>query len=223
MRKLFSLIILFTFCIIPQFLSQTQANTDTTYIRVITQRTDKIVLTLGITDTAKYLRVRTIITNQYNNLNTIQYAKNMAKKQIKNDTLKSKIEKDSLIKLIEDDINAKLKVLHNDYLANLAKELTPEQIIMVKDGMTFNVLSRTYQGYCDMLLNLTVDQKRQIMDWLVEARELAMDAESSEKKHATFGKYKGRINNYLSKAGYDLKKEGEEWQKRIKAKESEQK
>jgi hypothetical protein len=31
-----------------------------------------------------------------------------------------------------------------------------------------------------------------------------------------FGKYKGRINNYLSAAGYDMKKEGEEWQKRIK-------
>ena len=32
-----------------------------------------------------------------------------------------------------------------------------------------------------------------------------------------FGKYKGRINNYLAKRGYDLKKEREEWYKRIKA------
>ena len=55
------------------------------------------------------------------------------------------------------------------------------------------------------------------MTWLVEAREHAMDAESSEKKHGWFGKYKGRINNYLSAAGYDLKKEGEEWEKRRKA------
>ena len=37
------------------------------------------------------------------------------------------------------------------------------------------------------------------------------------KKHAWFGKYKGRINNYLSAAGYDLKKEGEDWQKRRQA------
>ena len=43
-----------------------------------------------------------------------------------------------------------------------------------------------------------------------------MDAESSNKKHEWFGKYKGRINNYLSAAGYNMKKEGEEWQKRIK-------
>ena len=32
-----------------------------------------------------------------------------------------------------------------------------------------------------------------------------MDAGTSEEKHAIFGKYKGRINNYLSKAGYDMK------------------
>jgi hypothetical protein len=57
-------------------------------------------------------------------------------------------------------------------------------------------------------------------NWLKEARELAMDGESSDKKHAIFGKYKGRINNYLSAQGYDMKKEGEEWQKRIKEREA---
>ena len=40
---------------------------------------------------------------------------------------------------------------------------------------------------------------------LTEAREHAMDASTSEEKHKWFGKYKGRINNYLSAAGYDLK------------------
>jgi hypothetical protein len=32
-----------------------------------------------------------------------------------------------------------------------------------------------------------------------------MDGGSSEEKHALFGKYKGRINNYLSAQGFDLK------------------
>jgi hypothetical protein len=44
-----------------------------------------------------------------------------------------------------------------------------------------------------------------------------MDAESSEKKHAWFGKYKGKINNYLSAEGYDMKKEGIAWKERIAA------
>ena len=61
------------------------------------------------------------------------------------------------------------------------------------------------------------EEKAKIMAWLVEAREFAMDAENSNKKHAAFGKYKGRINNYLSKRGYDLVKERKAWYERIKA------
>jgi hypothetical protein len=74
-----------------------------------------------------------------------------------------------------------------------------------------------------MILTLTEEQKKQIYTYLVEAREHAIDAESSDKKHAMFGKYKGKINNYLSAAGYDMKKEGDEWQKRIKEKETNKK
>jgi hypothetical protein len=83
--------------------------------------------------------------------------------------------------------------------------------------MTYNVFPLTYKAYLEMIPSLTQVQKDKIYNWLKEARELAMDAESSDKKHAVFGKYKGRINNYLSAEGYDVKKEGEEWAKRIEA------
>jgi hypothetical protein len=89
--------------------------------------------------------------------------------------------------------------------------------------MTYRVFPITYAAYLDMLPNLTTEQKDKIYSWLKEARELAMDAGSSEKKHEVFGKYKGRINNYLSAAGYDMKKEGEAWQKRIKEREQKKK
>ena len=56
----------------------------------------------------------------------------------------------------------------------------------------------------------------QIGESLKEARELAIDAESSNKKHETFKKYKGRINNYLSARGYDIQKEREAWGERSK-------
>jgi hypothetical protein len=32
-----------------------------------------------------------------------------------------------------------------------------------------------------------------------------MDEGTSDEKHKVFGKYKGRINNYLAAAGYNLK------------------
>ena len=58
----------------------------------------------------------------------------------------------------------------------------------------------------ELLPQLTVEQQAEILANLLEAREYAMDAGSSDEKHAWFGKYKGRINNYLSAAGYDLKR-----------------
>ena len=87
----------------------------------------------------------------------------------------------------------------------------------MKDVMTYNVVKVTYDAQCDMIPTLTEEEKAQIMTWLKEAREYAVDAESSKKKHEVFGKYKGRINNYLSKRGYNLTKEREEWGKRVKA------
>ena len=44
-----------------------------------------------------------------------------------------------------------------------------------------------------MIPTLKNEEKKQILAWLKEAREYAIDAESSKKKHETFGKYKGRI------------------------------
>ena len=58
------------------------------------------------------------------------------------------------------------------------------------------------------------------MSWLVEAREYEIDAESSDKKHWWFGKYKGRINNYLSAQGYDINAERKEWEQRRNSKQS---
>jgi hypothetical protein len=109
-----------------------------------------------------------------------------------------------------------LSVLHGQYLSKLTAELNADQVDKVKDGMTYRIYPITYTAYLDEIPNLSSLQKDKIKGWLLEARENAIDAESSEKKHAWFGKFKGRINNYLSAQGYDMKKEGEEWQKRIK-------
>ena len=84
--------------------------------------------------------------------------------------------------------------------------------------MTYRVMPITYTAYQDMIPTLKPEQKEKIYDWLKEAREIAMDEGSSEDKHKVFGKYKGRINNYLSAEGYDMKKEEKAWQERIKEK-----
>ena len=85
--------------------------------------------------------------------------------------------------------------------------------------MTYNVFPNTYRAYQEMIPTLTKAQKKQIYAYLYEAREHAMDAESSDKKHAWFGKYKGKINNYISKEGIDMKEMSLAWEKKIRERE----
>lgn len=93
---------------------------------------------------------------------------------------------------------------HNRFLAQLAADLPCGQIEKVKDGLTYGVLNHTYDAYLAKLPELSDEHKRTIRAFLIEARELAMDGGSADEKHATFRKYKGKINNYLSAAGFTL-------------------
>jgi hypothetical protein len=191
-----------------------QVNEEQAYLKVIDQRAQKIVATLEIKDAAKAKRVKDIIASRYHQLNDWQNAEESKVKAAKAKNSADKAALKAQIASYEKEEEAKIDSSHKDYILALSRELTPQQVDKVKDGMTYNVLPITYKGYQEMIPDLTNKQKEQIFAWLTEAREHAIDAGSSEKKHWWFGKYKGRINNYLSAQGYDLKKEGEEWQKR---------
>lgn len=195
---------------------KTSADEKAAYREVVTKRADKIVADLGLFDNGKQTVVRDIIAQQYIDLNAIHDARNAAIKEAKqlhqNDQEKSK----ASVEKLEKRANKKLSKLHKKYISKLSKNLSEQQVDMVKDGMTYKVLPITYKGYQEMLPNLAPEQWKQILAYLTEAREHAMDAESSEKKHAWFGKYKGKINNYLSAAGIDMNKASKEWQQRIK-------
>jgi hypothetical protein len=186
------------------------------YIKTITQRSDKIVAVLGIENADKKQKVSNTIRDQYSNLNDIYTVRDSNVKVLK-EKYQDKTERDAALAKANTTVDEQLAKLHTKYLKKLSANLTDKQVEMVKDGMTYGVLPLTYKAYQEEILTLTADQKKQILIWLTEAREKAMDAESSDKKHAWFGKYKGKINNYLSAAGYDLKKEGIEWEKRRKA------
>jgi hypothetical protein len=186
------------------------------YLKTITTRAEKIAVTLGIDEVTKKDKVSLIIRDQYSNLNDIYNDRDAKIKEAK-EKYADKAELEAALTKINTYVESQLAKLHPKYLKKLAAHLTEKQIEMVKDGMTYGVTPLTYRAYQEQILTLTEDQKKQILTWLIEAREKAMDAESSDKKHAWFGKYKGRINNYLSAAGYDLKKEGQEWEKRRKA------
>ena len=185
-------------------------NRDPEYVASIKMRSEKIVDGLNLSDRNVRSEVTRIIANRYFELNDIYTARDTAI-----DAAKSKLT--GAIQAARDKADAALYRSHFAFPAALSLFLNDRQIEGVKDGMTYNVLHVTYSAQLDMIPTLKEEEKAQIYAWLVEAREYAMDAESSKKKHEAFGKYKGRINNYLSKHGYNLTKEREEWAKRVKA------
>ena len=194
--------------IVPAFSKDTKTAEDqeAAYTRVITRRADKIVATLGIADSSKATCVRDIIAQQYRSLREIHDTRDARIKAAKKLAGDDKKAAEASAKAIRDKAKTEQDKLHKKYLKKLSARLKPEQVDKVKDGMTYGVRQVTYNQYLAMLPDLTDEQKAQIMAYLVEARENAMDAGSSEEKHRWFRKYKGKINNYLSAAGYDLKK-----------------
>ena len=191
-------------------------NRDPQYVESIVKRSQKIVDKLGLTDVKVAEDVRNVIANRYFELNDIYEVRDAKVKKIRESGL-SGAAKDDALKAAEYEKDAALYRSHFAYPANLSLFLDEKQIEVVKDGMTYGVVKVTYDATIDMIPSLKEEEKAQIYAWLIEAREFALDAENSDKKHAAFGKYKGRINNYLAKRGYDLTKEREEWYKRVKA------
>lgn len=187
---------------------------DTAYVASIVARSQKIVDKLALTDATAATEVRNIIANRYFELNDIYAARDAKVKQIKESGLTGS-DKEQALKAADNEKDAALYRTHFAFPAALSLHLDERQVEAVKDGMTYGVVKVTYDATLDMIPTLTDEEKAQIYVWLVEARELAMDAENSNKKHETFGRYKGRINNYLSGRGYDLVKEREAWYKRI--------
>lgn len=183
------------------------------YVQSIVSRAQKCTDALGITGTTRGDEVLKIVANRYFALNDIYTERDSVVAVAKQ--LQGK-EKQALMEAAEAKKDSKLYRSHFGFVADLSIFLNDSEIVAVKDVMTFGVVKVTYDAYNDMIPTLKEEEKVQILAWLKEARELAMDAESSNKKHETFKKYKGRINNYLSARGYDITKEREAWEKRLR-------
>ena len=180
------------------------------YEQVIAGRADKILATLEGLGSDLRDRVRGSLLDFYRATNVWHEAHGPRRKElasVQGDAAKAELT----------TLEGELAVIRGDFLERLAADLSPEQVEKVKDGLTYNVLHVTQRAYHDMIETLTDEQKTKIHDWLVEARDFAISEGSSESKHAVFGKYKGRINNFLSQQGYDLKQEERGWQARRKA------
>lgn len=196
-----------------------QQYNDPEYIKVTKERASKIVEKLELSNPEKEAAVTNIIAIQYQSLSKIQEERDSKIKSVKNDNLSEEKQNKKVVKL-KSKANKSISKLHKSYLKQLGLHLSENKIDTVKDGMTYGVLPKTYAAFLEMIPSLTTEEKEYIYNNLKEAREHAIDGGSSKEKHAWFGKYKGRINNYLSAQGYDLEKERDGWYKRIEEQKS---
>jgi len=197
-----------TLCVSSQLIAQepaTGADAETAYTRTLIRRADKIVSAIGIEDAANSGRVRDLIVQQYRQLSAIHAERDARVKVAKSQAGADAQAAEASSHAAQAAARGRLDKLHAGFLSQLAGNLTPAQVDAVKDGMTYGVVQVTYSTYLRLLPDLIDVQKQQIMTWLVEARELALDEGTADDKHKVFGKYKGKINNYLAAAGYNLK------------------
>lgn len=187
------------------------------YTKVITGRADKIVNAMEFANDDLKIQVRDIIVDHYRFLNNAEELRNSDVSKIREEYPENKEVRNAKIDLRKAEQELKVRDHHFAFLAQLKQIISEEQLGQVKDGLTYGVLNVTYGALCDMIPSLTKEEKAQIRVWLVEAREHAIDGGSSREKHGWFGKYKGRINNYLSARGYDLQKERAAWELRLKS------
>ncbi|MEX0332587.1 MAG: DUF3826 domain-containing protein [Puniceicoccaceae bacterium] len=175
------------------------------YKSVATGRAEKIVTGMQLADPAIARKLVEVIAGQYCDLFAIHEIRDAALKQL--------TEYDhgfeSLNRLAREGIEAGAREAvdnaHRQFVARVESLVGSDGLEAVKNGMTYHVAPNTYGVYMQMLPDLDDEGKALIKAWLWEAREYAMDAGSSDEKHKWFGKYKGRINNYLSSRGVDLK------------------
>jgi hypothetical protein len=182
------------------------AQAEAIYTQSIETRTSKILDALALTDTNQIAQVHDIVIAQWRALRAWHD------------------ENDPKIKAAGTDTNAvaqiqaSLRLLHKGYIAKLSDDLTPAQVETVKDRMTSGVVQATYNGYLEIVPNLTDTDKAKILELLKAGREEAMDGGSTKEKAAIIKKYKGRINIYLNAHGHNVTQAYKDWGAAQKAK-----
>jgi len=188
----------------------TEAEREQLYNDILDRRVDGIMQKLAVANTNTAARVRNALKLQYR-----------------------------MLRLRDEFIDAQLSALGKDYtdfaarttlrrqlsdplgdwfVSLLALDLTPEQIVTVKDEMTYGKVKVTFDAYCEIIPALTESDKAKIMEMLGAARDEAISGGSAPEKSAIFQVYKDKINTYLDANGHDTKKAFKEWEEKHGAK-----
>lgn len=165
---------------------------------VAEKRASGIMDTLKLSDAKQAARVKQHIVNFVISIKNIHEGKNAPAGEAK---------------------DAALAKARTELYAGLnAEKLTPEQQVVVKNGLSANHYKINYDAFVDLVPTLTAEEKTYIAEQLTTAFDAAVILNEGTAKGEVFHKVRGKINIYLSKRGYDLKKLSIERNERNKAK-----
>jgi Protein of unknown function (DUF3826) len=181
---------------------------DPKYLESIEKRATAALVAANVQDEAKKLAAIKVVEAHYVGINDIHFDRDAAVKA-------AAVDNDAVNK-VHEKAEVDVAVVHKKFTHDLAALLTPEQCDAVKDKMTYDVRLLTFKVYCEMLPKLTEQETAMIREMLRAGREAALVAGDADEKHAKFRIAKGKIANFLSKQGYDLKKAEAEWNARRK-------
>ena len=186
---LMPLALLLALALLADDTNSTPEPAEAAYVKSIEGRAADILKILALDDAGKQTKVHDAIVAQYRALRA-WHEKNDAK------LVAEKADTNAVAV-----IRGSLKTIHDAFLARLSESLKPDQVEKVKDKMTYGKVQFTCAGYVSQYPNLSDENTAEILRLLKQAREEAMDGGSAAENTAVFQKYKGKINNYLSKQG----------------------
>lgn len=171
------------------------------------EASNRIMLVLGLIDSVKHESVRNLVAYQYQQVEKI-HAEKKARMDAAKTLTKEVIEKEN--QAAWEASVVKLNKQRDLFSSELLQFLDHDQAELVKNEMTGQGLKNEYEKFQALLPNLTDEQKKKVYDYLVEARDNAMNVLTSRERNQWFAKFRGRANNYLSAQGYNLRKATED-------------
>ncbi len=93
------------------------------------------------------------------------------------------------------------KSVHNNLMAGLRQDLSPEQVEAILDKYTIGKVAFTMKGYHTIVPNLTKEEEATILAFLKQAREEAIDYKNMNQISVIFEIYKTKSEQYLISNG----------------------
>ena len=110
------------------------------------------------------------------------------------------------------------KMVHENLMAGLRKDLTEAQVEAILDKYTVGKVAFTLNGYKAIVPNLTAKEEAEIVKNLKQAREQAVDYKNMNQISAIFEIYKTKNEQYLNSNGRSWKQMYKDYTNMIKAK-----